>query len=913
MLFGDVRVLVDGREVEIKQRQQRRVLAVLLVDVGKPVLADTLVDRVWGERLPKRPREALYSHVSRLRAALAVSPDVTITQRSGGYVLDTDPSAVDLHRFRELVVAAGKHEPDAMELLTEALDLWTGEPFADLESPWLAATRDLLTGERLAAHLDLVDLRLGDGQHAGLVAGLTELTAAHPLDERAAAQLVLALYRSGRQHDALRHYELIRHALADELGVDPSPPLRELHQRILTSSAEVAVPVQARPSSPVPRQLPAPPRSFSGRTSELDALTAVLDESGNAAVISAVGGLGGIGKTWLALRWAHEHLDRFPDGQLFVNLRGFDPSGRPTSPETAVRGFLDAFGVDPSAVPAGVEAQSALYRSLVAGKRLLVVLDNASDTTQVVPLLPGTPTAAVLVTSRDRLVGLVAGHGAHPLPLDVLPDAEARALLAARIGAERVAAEPDAVRDLVAGCAGLPAALGIVAARATTNPDLPLAAWADELRAAATRLAALDDADPTASLSAVLSWSCTALNAQQHQVFALLGSAAPLPDISTAAAAALSGLPEPTTTSVLRSLERISLVQRHTVDRYRMHDLVGLHAADDTAVPREGREAALRRLVDHYAGTAHAGDRVLDPHRRPIDRSTAGGGFADPASAFAWFDTERQCLPAVQRIAVDHGWHLAAWQLAWAMTTYHRRRGRSEDLRAVWEHGLAAADELGDATMQVIARRNLASVYGDAGRDTEATEYLRGAATLAASSGDTAGMALIHRDLGMACERLADYRSAIEHASRYLDLVRTLDNPSWTADALNNVGWFHAQLGQYEQARDLCEDSLARCREIQDQDGEGNALDSLAFIASRTGGYAQAVQHYQDQLALWRDLGYTNEHASALDRLGRAHLDWGERDLARTAWQEAVRLYRGANRTIDADELEQRLAKLSEG
>jgi DNA-binding SARP family transcriptional activator/tetratricopeptide (TPR) repeat protein len=907
VLLGDVRAFVDGREVEIKQRQQRCVLAVLLVDLARPVLVDTLVDRVWGERLPKHPRDALYSHVSRLRTALATSQDVRITQRSGGYVLDTDPESVDLQRFRELVADAGRHERNALPLLTEALDLWTGEPFADLDSPWLAATRDVLAGERLAARLDLTDLRLRDGGHSGLVAELTELTAAHPLDERAAAQLMLALYRSGRQRDALRHYDLVRHALADELGVDPSPPLRELHQRILTSTAEL---VATRPSAPVPRQLPAPPRSFSGRTGELDTLTTALKESGGAAVISAVGGLGGIGKTWLALRWAHEHLDEFPDGQLFVNLRGFDPSGRPTSPETAVRGFLDAFGVDPSAIPTGLEAQSALYRSLVAGKRLLVVLDNASDTAQVTPLLPGTTSAAVLVTSRDRLVGLAAGHGARPLPLDVLAEPEARALLASRLGAERVAAEPDAVRQLVASCAGLPAALGIVAARATANPELPLAVWADELRDTATRLAALDDADPTASLSAVLSWSCTALDAQQHRVFGLLGSAAALPDISTSAVAALSGLPRSAATGALRALERVSLVQRHAADRYRMHDLVGLHAAHDSAVPTTAREEALRGLVDHYTDTAFAGDRLLDPHRKPVGfAATADSGLADSASAFAWFDAEHHCLPAVQRIAVDHGWHLDVWRLAWAMTTYHRRRGRSEDLRTAWEPGLAAADELGDAALQVVAHRNLASSYGDTGRPGEAVEHLRIAVTLAASPAD---MALLHRDLAMNCERLADYEAAFDHASRSLDLVRTLDNPVWEADALNNLGWFHAQLGRYEEARAHCEDSLNRCRELRDQDGEGNSLDSLAFIAGRTGRHDEAVRHYHDELILWRGLGYTSEQASALDRLGRTHLDWGERDLARATWQEAVEIYRGMHRTAEVDDLEQRLAELSE-
>ena len=436
-LLGAIEASVNDEPVPIGYPQLRCMLAVLLVDANQPVTVEQFIDRVWStRRLPRRPQRAVQHNIPLLRRALAPVPGVTLAKSGAGYQLSTDPDTIDLHRFHALLAQAhaarqtGTHngtppEEPAAVLLEQALVLWRGEPFADLDTdaPWLHTQRTTLTANHHAARLDLTDIRLRQGSHRSLLGELAAQTALHPLDERLAGQYLLALYRSGRQAEALAHYHRLRHLLAEELGADPSPPLQRLHQQILTADPAVDPPVHtSAPETtatalqrPVPRQLPAPPRLFTGRGTELSILDTMLTghADGGAVVISAIGGTGGIGKTWLALHWAHQHLDHFPDGQLHVNLRGFDPADQPMSSTAAVRGFLDTLGVAPAAIPPDPDAQVGLYRSLVAGKRMLILLDNARDTAQVAPLLPGSSSCTVLVTSRNHLGGLATAHGAQ--------------------------------------------------------------------------------------------------------------------------------------------------------------------------------------------------------------------------------------------------------------------------------------------------------------------------------------------------------------------------------------------------------------------------------------------------------------------------------------------------------------------
>jgi tetratricopeptide (TPR) repeat protein len=691
----------------------------------------------------------------------------------------------------------------------------------------------------------------------------------------------------------------------------------------------------------VPRQLPAAPGLFAGRVVELaelnQALTgtrpdaAVLGAAGPGApdeppadvavgsaavVVSAIGGAGGMGKTWLALLWAHRHLDRFPDGQLFVDLHGFSPTQEPMAPATAVRGFLDGLGVDPGRIPSDLDAQAALYRSLVADRRMLIMLDNAATTDQVVPLLPGSSACTVLVTSRTRLASLIDRYGARHLCLGVLTRAEARVLLTARVGADRVAAESGAVDELVELCGGYPLALSITARNAATRPTIPLAEIAAELRDLG--LDVLDNEDPTASLPMVLSWSLRRLTTEQRMVFALLGIA-PGPDIDLLAATSLTGLTQVQTRKALRVLEEHSLLDRRPQDRYSMHDLVRAYAATaaHNHLTDQVQRSALERVVDHYVHTAHTAALLLDPHRVPIPLAPPVPGsqprpLPDLSAGLAWLDTHHPHLLAAQRTAAHHHRHQAVWHLAWALPTFHQRRGHRHDALAVWQAAANAASQLPDPAALIVANRFLGHAHAELGRHEQAIRHLHHALDLAEQHDDSAQQAHTHHNLAVVWERKGNDRQALEHARRTLALYRGLDSPpAWEADALNAVGWLAARLGDYDTAHDHCRQALELQRQHHHPDGEATTQDSLGFIEHSRGHHDRAIAHYLQALTLFRALGVTTEVAHTLDRLGHPHTALGQYDHARSVWQEALELYREQGRDEDVGRVRRQLGDLA--
>ncbi|MGQ4267059.1 AfsR/SARP family transcriptional regulator [Nocardiopsis changdeensis] len=937
-VLGDIQTRIDGRAVDLGHGRRQSVFVGLLADVNRTVPVDRLIDRVWGHVPPDGARSSLYSYVSRLRTALsAAGDDAAVGRRPGGYVLSLSRDAldtVDLYRFRRLAARArdAPTEHTSLPLLEEALALWRADAFGTLDGPWVNEFRESLRLERLRAELDRNELLLRQGRQAERLGDLLSLARAHPLDERLIGQLMLALYREGRAAQALEHYDRIRGALSEELGADPGAELRDLHLKILNTDPALDAPSPAAalssvrsssavepPPVPLPSQLPAPPPLLAGRGRELAALDTA--RTPGAAPVTVISGLGGVGKTSLALRWAHDNLDRFPDGQLYVNLHGSSPSTSATGPESAVHDFLIALGMDKKAIPDSTEAQVGLYRSLLAGKRMLILLDNARDAEQVRPLIPGSPSCIVLVTSRNRLSGLVATEGARSVGLGPLTPAEARRLLAARIGERRTAAEPEAVESIISGCGRFPLALAVAAARAAGDAHLPLAELASELREAETRLDALDTGDLDTSLRGVLDTSHRALPGAAARLLGLL-SLLPGQDIGLTAVAALSGHTPSRTRTLLRTLEAAHLVQQPVPGRYDLHDLVRLHGGEraEEDLSEEDRSEALRSLVDFHVHTAATANHLLGPHEIPssvAEREPSGGHplalrLASDGEAMEWFTTERSRLLAVIRLASDLGLHRQAWRLCWDAHLYFRRTGRVEDFIGLSRTGLDAASRLDDGSapsLKALMQRTLASTMLMAGRPGE--EPLR----LLADSlghfediGDLLNQGHTHQVLLLAALLDGDREASLEHGEKSLELYRSVGNTLWVCGALNNLGWVLADsFGEYERARTCCREAFEGSRTLGYRAGEAASLDSLGNIAALSGRHSEAIEYYHQAIQVYRVLRDAFEEANTLSGIAEAHDALGEADAAREAWLKALDLYRAQHRTEQVRETEERL------
>jgi tetratricopeptide (TPR) repeat protein len=642
---------------------------------------------------------------------------------------------------------------------------------------------------------------------------------------------------------------------------------------------------------------------FAGRQRQLAQLDALLAKQNcresTSVVISAVTGTAGVGKTALAVHWAHRVADRFPDGQLYVNLRGFAPGTHVMSPAEAVRGVLDALDVPAEEIPRDLDAQAALYRSALAGRRMLIVLDNARDSAQVRPLLPGAPTCVVLVTSRSRLSGLVAAVGAHPITLDLLTEGEAHQLLTRRLGTNRVDAEPDAVAEIVTTAARLPLALAIVAARAATEPHLPLHALASGLRdgSGSRRLDTLSTDDPATDVRAVLSWSYQALTPPAARLFRLLGLH-PGPDLALPAAASLAALALPEARGRLGELTRANLLIEHVPGRYTFHDLLRAYATEQahSIDPDQQRKDATRRLLDHYLHTAYTADRLLNPARDPITLTPPRAGVipehsTDRQQALNWFTVEYPGLLAAVDHAAATGFDTHVWQLAWTLNNFLDRRGHWHHLATAGQAAVAAARRLADPTAQARAHFNLAGAYSHVDRLEDADTQIRHALDLHTQAGDLIGQAHTHARLGRMWERRGRYVEALHHAQRALDLYRAAGHRQGQAMAFNSVGWSYSLLGDHQQALTSCQQALTLFEELDNPEGRAATWDSLGYAYHHLGDHAQAIACYQHALDLFRDLGDRYEEASTLTHLGDTQHATGDRQAARGAWQQALTIF----------------------
>jgi DNA-binding SARP family transcriptional activator/tetratricopeptide (TPR) repeat protein len=888
-LLGPVEVWDGDRRVDVGHAKQRCVLTVLLLEAGQVVTTATLIDRVWGHDPPDGVLNVLYAYITRLRKALAPC-GVRLVRDSGGYLLDVNPETVDVHRFRRLQAEAGT-------ALDEALALWRGTPFANTASPWLVKIRQTLVDQRLSALIERNEVYLAGGRHTELAGPLHDLVTEHPIDERPVAQLMLALYRSGRRSEALDEYQLARERFKERLGSDPSPYLRRLQQRVLRDDPSLAPAAAPNPGAlPVPAGLPHDVPAFVGRRAELAQLDALVPATNTrrTVVISAVHGTAGVGKTALAVHWAHRVKAKFPDGNLYMDLRGYGP-GQPADPGRVLDGFLAALDVTPAKIPVDLDAKVTLYRSLLDERQMLIVLDNAATPAQVRPLLPGSARCLVVVTSRAMLTGLAARDQARRISLDVLPIDDAIALLAEFVGPARVAAEPHAARELAMLCARLPVALCVAGERAAAHPTTALEDLVRELADQQRRLDLLDaDGDPETAVRAVFSWSYDALTPDAARVFRLLGLH-PGPDISTPAAASLAALPLEQIQTSLAELASAHLIDEHTPDRYTFHDLLRAYAAEQTHAidPDQQRNDATHRMLDHYLHTAYTAARLLYPARDSLPITPPQPGLtpeeiADHDRAMAWFTAEEAVLLAAVDHAATSGLDTHTWQLAWALYDFLDRRGHWDDYAATQRAAVAAAGRLADPTAQARAHRHLARACTRLGRFDDAHNHLRQALDLYHQAGDLVGQAHTHHTLAQMEERQGHHSEALDHARQALDLCRTAGHRPGQAGALNAVGWYHALLGDHQHALTCCEQALTLLQEINDLSGQASTWDSLGYAHHHLGHHDQAIACYRRAVDLYEDLGDRYYEANTLTHLGDAHHATSDFRAARDVWQEAL-------------------------
>ena len=902
-LLGPLMIRSGKAVIPVPHGKQRALLAVLLLNANMTVSLEEIMETLWGPAPPPSARTAVQNNVMRLRRTLTDTGNSRISTRPRGYVIHVDAEDLDLARFQALLASAREMARDgswneASTRARAALSLWRGEPLENVESGVLA-TREIprLTELRLQAVETSIDAELHLGQHSEVILELERLIYAHPFREHLHSLLMLSLYRSGRQTEALAAYRRARKLLVDEIGTEPGGELRRLYQRILKAdpgldTTEPASDGECQARLTVPRELPPGIHHFIGRLDELATLTELLDKAhgGAPVVISAIGGTAGVGKTALAVCWAHRVAERFPDGQLYVNLRGYGPH-QPLAAADALARFLRALGVPGQDIPSEEDERAARYRSVLAGKRVLIVLDNAHDAAQVRPLLPGAPGCLAMVTSRSQLTSLVAAEGAVPLVLDVLTQDEARALLAWRLGAVRIAGEPAAAEELIALCARLPLALCIAAARSVGRPGFPLSALAAELRES---LDALDGGDAAANIRAAFSWSYRSLSTGAARMFRLLGTH-PGPDISAPAAASLAGIAASQAREALRELVRSHLLSESTPGRFAFHDLLRVYAAGQARALDGAPDlrSATHRVLDHYLHTGSAAALLLNPARRPLvlnppQAGTAPESLASDRQALTWFAAEHEVLLTAVTYAAGAGFDSHVWQIVWTLGDFLDWRCYWQEWAAIQRTALASACLLDDQDGQARTHLNLGRTYSLLGSYREAQTHLQQCVQLAWQFGDRnrEGRGLV--GLARLFEQQGHYPPACEHAEQALSIFLDLGHHGGQADALMTAGWCHTHLGNSRQAIAYGEQAMALHREVGDRRREGITWVSLGYAHHNLGHHEIALTCYQQAIDLLSQLGDRYNQAQALAHLAESHLATGDPTAANDAWQEAL-------------------------
>ncbi|MGW4489978.1 BTAD domain-containing putative transcriptional regulator [Amycolatopsis sp. NPDC004368] len=912
-LLGPLRAWRGGHELAIGSPAQSLLLAVLLARAGTPTGVDELVGLLWEDEPPASAVNVIQRYVGALRRLIepdlaARSPGRWLVRHPGGYGLQLDAASSDLVEFRTRVQRARRAESgeDALAEFNAALALWRGPCAAGLMMPGRA--RALLAGvdhEGLATVVEAADVAHAAGLPLQpLLAHLERAVKADPFNETVHARLMLALDSVGRRAAALEVYREIRKRLVDELGVEPGVELTRVQHDVLAHHTEPVPPVvRAEPTRPVvrPAQLPPDLPTFTGRRDQLTQLAKMFDcpTERRRVTLLVIDGLAGTGKTSLAVHLAHRVADRFPDGQLYVNMRGFDPTGATVDPADALRGFLDVLGIEPTQAPSGLDARSGLYRSLLAGRHMLVVLDNVRDSEQVRPLLPGSAGSAVIVTSRNRLSALVATEDAALLTLDTLSASEARETLVRRLGEEKVAAEPAAVEEIIELCGRLPLALAIVAARARTHPQFSLADITAKLRATQGTLEAFRG-DSAGDVRTVFSWSYRVLEPGAARLFRLL-SLHRGADFSTAAAASLAGVALPAAQDLLDELTRIRYLSEHRPGRYLAHDLVRSYAMElrEQTDSAEDQADALARLVNHYLCSAHGAYLALNPHQLPIDPPVLEPGVtADLAhgygEAMEWFELELPALTLlIRQIAGVPALAGNVWKVVLSLQPYYQRSALYHDWLTQAELALRVAVGTGDLVAQANVHRSLAGAYHFVERYDEALEHLNRTAELFEQLGLGADQAYVHSNFGTVFAKLGRFDAALEHHERAFELYRASGNVKGEAIGLEGIGRCLSEMGGNAEAVPLILRAMKLYEDIGDRNGEGNCWSTLATAYGSLGHLDQAIDAWRRAVSYYRELGNRSDESDSLVALGDALSAAGDPEGAEKAWREALEVLDG--------------------
>ncbi|MEV4753516.1 BTAD domain-containing putative transcriptional regulator [Micromonospora sp. NPDC049559] len=1035
-LLGPVRAYRAGRQLPIGRRRERCLLAVLLLEANRPVAVARLLDLLWDGEPPDSARASLHTHVSRLRGCLDPDGDgdagVRLHARDGGYLLETDRDRVDAHRFTDAVAGARELGDAAARaaLLRRALARWRG--------PALADTASGLLYQRVAAELDelrlvatelALDAELECGRHERLVGELTGLVADHPLREGLWERLALALYRSGRQAEALAALGQARQRFAEELGLEPGPRLRRLQRAILTGDPELSPPAAREPTtgaaggppgsrgggdaaaggpptaggaggSPgrggdaaaggpttgtagelsrsgsgaaaagpptagdggpratgdgpaasdgdeaggavrAPRQLPMDIPQFTGREHEIGQLEAIaklvperLSDGSTGTVVCVVEGMAGVGKTRLAIHAAHRLVGqgRFDEIQLWADLRGFDPDRRPADPAAVLETFVRLLGVPGQQVPDSLEARAALYRDHLAGRRALVLLDNAASEEQVRPLLPGSATCFVLVTSRHHLTGL---EGALPLPLDVFTPREAVDLLARVAGHQRVAAQPEQAARIAELCGHLPIAVTLAARRLQARPSWTMGELVSRLDVADQRLGQLSAGRQ--AVQATFDMSYQALTPPQQGLFRLLGLH-PGDDVTAEAAAALADTSRHEADGLLEALLDEHLLQQSTPDRYRMHDLVRLYARDlaQREEPGSRRDGSLARLLRHYLAGAEQATRLLHPtESRRVSGTAHSGGAADPgwrgaaplgtpAAAIAWTEANLANMVAAAYQAAETpgagpsaetpdagpsaetpgagppppgadargGLPGLVVRLIVALYRPLANRGHSRERISLNQLAVRIARRTGDRHGEAQALEDLGTIYGQIGALDEAIEYNERALAAWRRIGNRIGEVGCLVGLGITYRQLERYEEAVAQLRAGLAVSQEIGNEAGRCSILNHLGLVQQALGHFDEAIASHRESIDRCHRRGDVLGEAIALANLGWAYQRSGRGAPAVECHGRALALFESIEDRYNVAEQLWGLGQAHHLLGDPEGARAYWRRSTTLLR---------------------